>query len=318
MRLSLTSLLCLVSVVCLAQKKLNFETMAPMLSQNYHFAYTASEHHLFAVAGGDQNLRFSNTIQIYDTRLDDWISFGAKALPHMSASAAVYMEDYHGLLLVGGTQPDGFNTNVVEKIRMLELDRYTIKELGPVPAPARKLGLAKDGNTIYMFGGSTEAITELKCSNKLFSYDLSTGHMEMLPDMPAAMETNGTIVEGNLYVFGGYDGESLAEVWKYNIAERKWSALPPLDEPLSSHAVVQYGQYILLVGDYTKNDQLIVYDTESQSATYHKTNLKSRFAGASIVGDYLYVYGGLIPSQRLIQQKTYRMSLQELFPGKEQ
>lgn len=318
MRLSLITVLCLISSFCNAQRKLNFEKMSPMTFEGYNFAYAASDHDVFVVAGGNNASRYSNAVQIYDTRLDEWIGFRAKVLPAMNFASAVYMEDYNGLLLLGGTKQDGFNSMLVDKIIMMNLDDYSVKELGLIPEPARKLGIAKEGNTVYMFGGSTEAITEFTCSNKLFSYDLDKGHIEMLPDMPVAMETNGAIVENYLYVLGGFNGKHLSAVWKYDIAARQWSALPPLPEPVSFYAMAQYKQYILLVGDRQQTDQLILYDTENQKATYYKTGFKAHHRGATVVGEYLYVYGGIERSPYQIHQKTYRISMQELIQGKEQ
>ena len=68
--------------------------------------------------------------------------------------------------------------------------------------------------------------------------------------MPVVMETDGAIVDGHLYVFGGYDRASLSKVFKYKISKKEWTELNLLPKPLSLHEVVQYGKYIILVSDF--------------------------------------------------------------------
>ena len=95
-----------------------------------------------------------------------------------------------------------------------------------------------------------------------------------------------------LYVFGGFNGHSLSNVWQYDIEEEIWNELSPLKYPISAYAITQYKQYFILVGDFFRENQVIVYNTETQSAQYYKGNFSGRYLGASIVGNYLHVYGG--------------------------
>ena len=66
--------------------------------------------------------------------------------------------------------------------------------------------------------------------------------------MPVVMETDGAIVDGHLYVFGGYD-EDVIKIFKCKIG-KEWTELNLLPKPLSLHEVVQYGKYIILVSDF--------------------------------------------------------------------
>ncbi len=319
MKHSILLTLILVCQVSFAQTKLNFERIPSMPNEAYAFASSASNQDIFALTGGDDFQRYTSKLQIYDTRVNFWVDIPLKELPITNYSSAVYMEDYHGLLTLGGTQPYGSNVALVEDIRMIDLEDYSITKLGKLPFPARNMGLAKKGNTIYFFGGSTQATPIFTCSNKFFSYDLDLGHLEMLPDMPVAMETDGAIVDGNLYVFGGYDRVSLSKVFKYNLSKKEWTELNPLPKPLSSYEVAQYGKYIILVGDFNNTNQLILYDTENERPEYYKMNFEARHLGASVSGDDLYVYGGVNQSPHYyIRQEAYKLNLKQFIASREQ
>lgn len=308
-----------------AQQKLEFEKMSPMLNEGFAFGYAESDQDIFALTGGDDFMNYNSFLQTYDTRLDLWIAQEIKGLPIIKYASAAYLKTYNGLLLLGGTRPFGRDIAKVEKIRLLSLDDFSITVLGNLPEPARRMGLAMDGNKAYFFGGSTGMSTGslgtryFNGSNKFFVYDLEVGHLEMLPDLPKAMETDGGIVDGNLYVFGGFDGAPLSGIWKYNIEQRLWQELAPFARSVSSYALTQYKHYFILVGDFYNGNQLIVYDTQMESAEYFKMNFSGSQMGASVVGDHLYVYGGKVPPPNpLIRSDLYRISLSELFKSKEQ
>lgn len=319
MKTTLLSFLLLSSSLVFAQKRLSFEKMAPMLNEAYAFGYSQSNQDIFVLTGGDDFLRYNYFLQVYDTRLDYWMGFEIKELPIMNYPSTVFMENYNGLLLLGGTQPYGSSVALVEEIRMLKLDDLSVVELGELPEPARNMGLAQNGNTVYFFGGSTRATPQMLFSSKFFSYDLERGHLEMLPDLPVAMETKGGIINDQLYVFGGWNEKTLDEIWKFNLTEKKWTSLGPLDKSISSYALTQYQHYFILVGSHNDNKQLIVYDTKKEKAEYFKLNFETKSMGASVVGDYLYIYGGRVPPPNpYIRNDLYRIAISEIIHSMEQ
>lgn len=307
------------TTVLFSQQKIKFERIKSMPNEAYAFAASSSNRDIYSLAGGDDWNSFTSYLQIYDTKVDLWIKTPLEDLPITSNSSALYMEEYHGIVTLGGTQPYGGDIALVEQIRMVNLDDFSVSVLGPNPEAARNMGLAKDGRTIYFFGGSTQGSPIFKCSNKLFSYDLSTGHLQMLPDMPYAMETEGAVVNGNLYVFGGYNRTSRPNVYKFNIKDNEWTELDPLDKPLSNYSITQFEKYIILVGDHTLNDQMIIYDTESEKAEYYKMkNVRARSLGAAVSGEHLYVYGGINPRPRYVRVETYRFNIKEFLESRAQ
>ena len=71
--------------------------------------------------------------------------------------------------------------------------------------------------------------------------------------MPDAKETNGVVVNGFLYTFGGYSGaDSSDSISKYDIANDKWSNLGKLPIAVSAYSIATDGQRIYIIGDYNK------------------------------------------------------------------
>lgn len=311
--LSFVVLLSTIVIQSNAQKKLEFEKVASMINEAYAFASAGSDNGVYALTGGDDAFSYSNDLQFYDPKINQWVKVDLADLPIINFAAAAYIRNYHGLVFLGGTQPYGTSTALVEEVRMLSLDDFKITALGNIPEPANRMGIANDGKTVYFFGGSVRAEPNFLCTASLYSYDLSIGHLEKLPDMPKSRETKGAIVDGNLYVFGGYNMTPHSEVWKYNIEKKEWSELAPLERPLSDYSISQFGKYIITVGDQTYNRQLMVYDTKAEKATYFKMSVTGQLLGSAISGDYLYVYGGIVPPPNFyIKQETYRIKLSEI------
>lgn len=325
MKAILTSFLLLSCTFVYAQKKLTFEKVAPMPNEAYAFAYAQSSRDIMAFGGGEDFSRFSAFIHVYDAKVDFWVSTGIKGVPRIKYSTGTYMEAYNGVLLVGGIQPYGASVGLVEEIRMLSLDDFSITKLGVLPEAAKDMGLASDGKKAYFFGGSTSMEVNMNgtsnytFSNKFFVYDMEIGHLEKLPDLPKAMETAGGIYEGNLYVFGGFNRNPLTDIYQYNLEKKTWTALEPFNKPVSSYALAQYDRYFILAGDYHDGNQLIVYDTKTQKAEYFKTNFAGRHMGASVIGEYLHVYGGFNNVRGdLIRNDHYKISIRKLINSLDQ
>lgn len=296
-----------------AQQKLQFEKLSPMLNEAFGFAFAGSEDKAFALTGGDDAFNFTSVLQTYYTKLDTWTGTKVDNLPFMNFGSATYMPAYNGVIFLGGITPYGSSIRVNKDIRMLNLDDNSITELGELPIAAKNMGLARADNTIYIFGGSVQATPRFVCSDKVFSYDLKSGHLEQLPDMPIPQEASGAIIEGKLFILGGYDQNALTSVYQYDLEEQEWSTLAPLETPLSNYSLVQYEHYLILVGDYVKTNQILVYDTRNDKRHYLKMNLNGRYLGAAVVDEHLYIYGGVVPSPNYyIKNETYRIALQDI------
>ncbi len=157
------------------------------------------------------------------------------------------------------------------------------------PYPVEYGGSAVWNEKIYLFGGSNSN----GYSNRLYEFDPLTNNWTRLPDMPEAKQTNGEIINGVLFVFGGYSGSTSKRIDAYNIQNSSWSYLGDMPAGISTHATAKSGKYIWTVGSYDNIKHLAVYDTETNNYTQLSSNMIGRrHSGARVVGNNLYIFGG--------------------------
>ena len=301
-----------------AQKKLKFEKIGNMKVDNGNFSITEVGSDIYAIGGSTAMQWVSSNMQVYDNRIKKWLNIPLNGLDRFSYGSAIYLEKYNSILLAGGITPFGSSVKIVDKLRLVNTDKFEVKEIGPAPAPTKNLGMAYFNDKVYMFGGGlsyyrSKTGTEFwTFSNRLYSFEISTGQIERLPDLPNAMETEGGIYNGNLYLFGGFDSRPRSTVYKYNLELKEWTSLNGLERPLSNYSLVQYENYFLLIGDRSKDNQLILFNADTEEATYFKTNLQGRRLGASILDDELFIYGGSNTMLGFRKSSVYKIDVDKI------
>ena len=118
----------------------------------------------------------------------------------------------------------------------------------------------------------------------------------------ARFEAQGLVVDGKLYVFGGFYDKSLhatARVDVYNIAANSWRRLADLPEPLTHAGQTVDGNTIYLVGGYVGNNpgpstnHVWKYNIGSNSWSAGPALPASRGGGAVVVLNHkLHFFGG--------------------------
>lgn len=281
-----------------AQQKVNFKPLEPLPHSAFFFGAANSPNEIYLIGGTQGFQKFSRIFQAYDTKRNTYLSGDLVDFSGVMSPAAIYLEEYNGVLIAGGTRLSGTNELLLDTIRMLDLENYKLSAVATLPKSAKTMGVANMGNKVYFFGGSTQKsrfhAKNYTFTDNFFVYDLTLGTVEELPKLPKSMETKGGIFDGKLYVFGGYDGRSLSEVWQYDIENEQWKALASLKQAMSAYALVQYQHYFILIGDYYDGDRLVVYNTKNKSAQYYEINISARHMGAAVINDQLHVYGGLL------------------------
>jgi hypothetical protein len=136
--------------------------------------------------------------------------------------------------------------------------------LPPLPIPASSLGAVACDGQIYVYGGhispvhtySTEAVT-----GRFFRRPLAgDGAWEELPSGPGLQGMNIATHGGRIYRVGGMDPRnspeepaenfSIAAVTCFDPSTGKWTDLPPMPEPRSSHDVAVIGDTLYVVGGW--------------------------------------------------------------------
>lgn len=239
-----------------------------------------------------------NDIYIYNTGTDKWTIYTDR-VSDKSIGNAEYMDG--NIFIFNGRYQikDGYSVHVGANKKVEIFDTKTTKTsyLENIPKPAWGAGSSTWGNKIYVFGGS---LSEFVYSNYLFKYDPIKDDWERLADMPIRTQTSGEIVNGILYTFGGYRGSSRTSkaIYYYSTAKDEWKYFGDMPNRLSANAIAKHGDFIWLIGDYTNLSRVSVFNTKTGEFIKIRTNLLGRrYAGAEIVGNKLYVFGGARDTQ---------------------
>lgn len=239
---------------------------------------------IYLVNGFTTSETYSPDILKYNIALDDWSVLSNSTIAKRYASSAIIDGK---LYILNGVLPGGTINSSVE---VIDLTTNSLSLSTPNPNPGRAAGIAQWEGKIYSFGGFTEPNIY---SNKLSRFDPATSTWTTLADMLVATETKGEIVDGKLYIFGGYNGTALTQIDRYDIATDTWETIGTMPNSISANATAVIGSKIWLVGDFANLTSLAYFDTEDDSFHSVNSNMASRrHAAAEGIDNQLFVMGG--------------------------
>ncbi len=229
----------------------------------------------------------SNTLR-YDPLTDQWVTFNNTAGYKLQVAAAYNNGNTY---LFGGRSNGKKIFRGVQAINMSTGNTTTLDISNPIAATYASA--VTWGDKIYLFGGTASGKQTLSL---LYQFDTQTQQFTPLADMPEHLQAAGAIVNGTLYTFGGYDEflhRGSQSINAYDIKTNTWHKVGKLPQTISANAVVASGNLIFVVGNYDDESFLGYFDVNTQKFTQLKSNMEGRrAAGAAIVDNKLYVFGG--------------------------
>jgi len=271
---------------------LTFQDLAEMNLARGGFAYSSDNDNIYVSNGFSKESQYTTEIEKYCVATDTWTVFAQSLVPKKYSTSAI-VGNY--LYIFGGkTDKDASN----EKTEVVDLSNGNIKYTTNNPSPADICGAATWDESIYVFGGSESNPFEFaswsRYSDKLYQFDTSTSTWTELASMPECKETKGAIVNGKLYVFGGYNGYVSNRIDMYDIKTNVWKRLGKMPKGVSANAIAADGTTIFIAGDYKNENFLASYEVNTGVFNVIQSNMKSRrHAGAAVINGKLYVMGGI-------------------------
>ncbi len=211
-----------------------------------------------------------------------------------SGMAAVSYEDQ--IFVIGGLR----GAAVSAEVNSYQVAGNTWDKKAAKPTAVTAAGAVLMGEKIYMPGGqaadgSPIAVLEI--------YDPRTDQWESAAPMPTALSRFALAAfEGNLYVFGGWDGQNFSDaVYQYNAAENTWLEREPMSQPRADCAAAPLGTKIILAGG--ENANRLLQDTwayfpqreaDGESGWEKRADLpagRAEFSLTALAGS-LYLAGG--------------------------
>jgi hypothetical protein len=283
----------IINQIAFTQTDTEFISLSDMNTARYGFAYANDGDYLYAICGGTYETPFYrvNNIERYDPIADNWIEFVDGLIPRVYCRAE-YIQNTNRIYIFGGrtyyiSNPATY-TDTVEVVNVIT---GNVTYLTSNPIPNEQSGSAVWNNKIYIFGGSQNGLY----SSELYEFDPITNVWVQLPDMQEEKQTEGEVVDGILYVFGGYNGSVSNRIDAYDIQNNEWSFIGYMPVGISAHHTTVSGKYIWLIGGYDNLESVAVFNTETYDFTQLNTNMTGRrHCGTEVIGDNLYVYGGNI------------------------
>jgi hypothetical protein len=135
-----------------------------------------------------------------------------------------------------------------------------------LPQPVTSFGAAIVDDALYMYGGhkgSAHSYSRSEQSNLLTKLDLNSGQWSTVAEGPHLQGLALVAHGGKLYRIGGFTAEneegedhklvSQSQVQSFDPATGKWTDMPALPEPRSSHDAAVVGDCIYVVGGWAMN-----------------------------------------------------------------
>mgnify|MGYP001176178212 CR=1 FL=1 len=180
-------------------------------------------------------------------------------------------------------------------IVFLFVESWFISTLGPKISGHTTSSI--DGK-IYLHGGLTGSAGS-EVTNDFWLYDNFVWNKIPFDGVNPSprMYSASSILDGNFYLFGGWDPETKgsggsfkSDVWKYNIYNNSWEELACMDETVSRHCAETVNDKIVIHSFRNtlvlKNDKIHVQET-----TGEKPNGLSMCCSATI-GNKMFIFGG--------------------------
>jgi hypothetical protein len=283
-RINIVIILLLIYSVVVIGQDIHFFEMEDLPEARSALTSANNEENIFIVNGFGANEQYADEIFQYNIFQNSWATLTSLTIPKRFASAEIVG---NFLYVFNGTTEGGILNRRVEKI---DLTDGSVQYLSDNPQPSRVAGVSVWDSKIYSFGG-TSGPNEY--SNKLYQFDPQIDTWTELAEMPLATETKGEIVNGKLYVIGGYNGAVSNRVDVYNIASGIWEANIVMPVGISAHSTSVIGSRIYMVGDFANLTSLAYFDTFDNSIHFLSNNLNSRrHCAAEAVNGSLFAIGG--------------------------
>jgi N-acetylneuraminic acid mutarotase len=274
----------------LLSQSVSFSTLSDMTSKRYGMGYTYDGSKIYAISGGtDVDPYISTSMEVYDVDNNLWDEIRNDLIPRRFGSAE-FIPSQNKIYIFNGYHYDSnYSFAYTDTIEIFDINTGNLTYSKSNPFPMRYAGSAVWNDKIYIFGGANDSGS----SNRLYEFDPATDQWARLPDMPEAKSTGGIVVDGTLYVFGGYTGTTSTRIDAYDIENQTWDFLGDMPVGVSSHALAVSGKYIWLIGSYDNLNLVAVFNTETSEFSQLNTNMtERRHAGAVVLDSMLYVFGG--------------------------
>ncbi|WP_345950137.1 kelch repeat-containing protein [Mucilaginibacter sp. PAMB04274] len=289
-------------------EELLFKNVRSLPFPLYYHSCVANSTYAYII-GGMSGYKTCTQALKYDPKSNNW-SVLAHNLKPIVQSTATYIPQTGKIYRIGGLTSI-VNFTYFDKVETIDVNTGQTEILNVKnPMPSAYGGAAVWKNKIYIFGGGIDQnyTSYMKATKAFYEFDPLTHKFNRLPDMPEPLQATGAIVNGVLYVFGGFDASRSntgKNIYAYNIESKQWSLIGKLPKAVSANGIAVYNNLIFITGGYTNQELTGFLNTTTGKFTLIKSNFSDRaHLGSVVLYDHLMVIGGSNAVQRQTSQQN--------------
>lgn len=223
---------------------------------------------IYVMGGGfkqpNGTFRFLTDVEIYYPERDVWERGPDLLMPH-DYPAVAYLDG--GIYVMGGHHPGategGPQTDPgFDFCERLDIARGVWEEIAPLPTPRFALTAVVSGGKILTMGGVAFSSKGFNNFDFVESYDPVQGvwardETLVLPWTAAGL--GACILDGQIFIFGGYSGDGIHDrAAYYDAATGVWHQVGPMPGTLAAMGVAVVGKSAYLLGGWTDNARVPV------------------------------------------------------------
>ncbi|MBW4888332.1 hypothetical protein KXQ82_01335 [Mucilaginibacter sp. HMF5004] len=277
-------------------EKLVFKNVSNLPFPLYYEACTSDGHYGYTVSGLSGRSICTQALK-YDPQSNNWSLLAHDLKPTIQATSA-YIPSNGKIYVIGGITST-VNYTYFENVETIDTKTGKVELLKVKnPLPTAYAGSAVWNNKIYVFGGGTgiNNMTSSVAVNSFYEFDPVMEAFNKLPDMPEKLQTSGTVINGILYVFGGFNPQgnyTSSNIYSYDIQNKVWALIGKLPKPISANGITACNDLIFIAGGYDDKDAVGFFNTQTRQFTVVKSNFSTRkHLGAIVIYNHIMVIGG--------------------------
>lgn len=268
----------------LFSQDLTFSDLADIPIPKSAIASANDGSNIFVANGFSQNDLFTNEIFKYNSFADFWSILTISDVPKRYVSCGLIGEY---LYVFNGESINGIMNSKVEKINITD---GSISYMTENPQPCRSAGFATCNDKIYSFGGN---LGSNEYSNLLYEFDPILDTWVVLSQIPFTGETKGEIIDGKLYVIGGFNGNVSDRIDIYDIQSNSWDDPIIMPYGISAHSTTIVGSKIYIIGDFSNLSSVCYFETSDRTFKVLENNMIGRrHSAVENINESIYVIGG--------------------------
>lgn len=256
---------------------------------------------IYLIGGAGHSNQATNIVEVYDPETDTWESKSPMPTARQVATTSVVNGKIYVIGGAVGTDPEYSDVETFTTVEEYDpaIDTWTTKS--PMPTSRGWHTASVLDGLIYIIGGSKDGGpgNQMRHVLTVEVYDPITDTWSQKNDMPLSRAAgSGSVVEGKIYLFGGYQGKRRVD--EYDPLTDTWTTkadMPVARYELSTSElngkIYLIGGYDL-VGDTSGFSTVDVYNPATDSwetAPDMPTGRSSAFSIA--VNGKIYVFGGI-------------------------